>query len=311
MISDTCNDQAQNARICLALTCGLPGAGKTSLCNALSAYSKPDVLVRHICFDDIIEFDPKDEGNDFTISGTFKANRHQALQQIEQCMLDGWPAKDAHQRPTLIIADDNMYYRSMRHECAQVARRHNAAFLQIYLPCSLDAALARNERREGSKRMPEEVVRRIATRLEEPDSQKYEWEQNTVTLPSERLPSLADPQSQGWAGVWEKIMEAWKGPLPPAVAPQQQGPPTEASASTAHGLDLQLRRMLADTIASIDGAGSKADAARQLNAERKQLLARACKGEEMTYSEEARHGVVRSFKEMCRVVQAEKCPERA
>ncbi len=69
-------------------------------------------------------------------------------------------------------------------------------------------------------------------------------------------------------------MEAWKGPLPPAVAPQQQGPPTEASASTAHGLDLQLRRMLADTIASIDGAGSKADAARQLNAERKQLLAR-------------------------------------
>ncbi len=141
MISDTCNDQAQNARICLALTCGLPGAGKTSLCNALSAYSKPDVLVRHICFDDIIEFDPKDEGNDFTISGTFKvsqddaalhngdlcsreiirygyehgislqANRHQALQQIEQCMLDGWPAKDAHQRPTLIIADDNMYYR--------------------------------------------------------------------------------------------------------------------------------------------------------------------------------------------------------
>ncbi len=137
-----------------------------------------------------------------------------------------------------------MVCRSMRHECAQVARRHNAAFLQIYLPCSLvsacmqflclgqwhevaeahhkvaplpifylptsaelrecqhavsssqlqDAALARNERREGSKRMPEEVVRRIATRLEEPDSQKYEWEQNTVTLPSERLPSLADPQ---------------------------------------------------------------------------------------------------------------------
>ena len=48
------------------------------------------------------------------------------------------------------------------------------------------------------------------------------------------------------------------------------------SASTAHSLDLQLRRMLADAVASMDGAARKADAARQLNAERKQLLARCC-----------------------------------
>ena len=42
--------------------------------------------------------------------------------------------------------------------------------------------------------MPEEVIRRMAVRLEEPDCQKYDWEKTTVTLPSETLPSLDDPQ---------------------------------------------------------------------------------------------------------------------
>ena len=69
-------------------------------------------------------------------------------------------------------------------------------------------------------------------------------------------------------------MASWGPPLPPAVAPQQQGPPTEASASAAHSLDLQLRRMLAEAVAALSSAAEKAVAARQLNAERKQLLAR-------------------------------------
>ncbi len=82
MILNPCNDQAQRARVCLALTCGLPGAGKTSLCNAISAYSKPDLLVRHICFDNIIEVDPKDEVQDFTNAGTFKVKH-----AMQHCMM--------------------------------------------------------------------------------------------------------------------------------------------------------------------------------------------------------------------------------
>ena len=82
--------------------------------------------------------------------------------------------------------------------------------------------------------------------------------------------------SQGWASIWDTLLANWRGPLPPAMPPQQQGPPTEASASTAHSLDLQLRRMLADAVACVGGATQKARAARQLNAERKQLLARWC-----------------------------------
>ena len=38
-----------------------------------------------------------------------QASRHQALQYIEQYMLDN--VEGAHHRPSLILADDNMYYR--------------------------------------------------------------------------------------------------------------------------------------------------------------------------------------------------------
>jgi len=42
----------------------------------------------------------------------------------------------------------------------------------------------------------------------------------------------------------------------------------------AHALDVQLRRMLTEAISNIGSAKGKAEAAQQLNASRKQLLAR-------------------------------------
>lgn len=81
-----------------------------------------------------------------------------------------------------------------------------------------------------------------------------------------------DPQN--WGRIWDMILYRWRGPLPPALPPQQQRPPTEASASMAHALDVQLRRMLTEAISNIGSAKGKAEAAQQLNASRKQLLAR-------------------------------------
>ncbi len=61
MVTQRCGvDETERARLCLALTCGLPGAGKTSLCKALLAYSTPDILVRHICFDDFLQCEPSE-----------------------------------------------------------------------------------------------------------------------------------------------------------------------------------------------------------------------------------------------------------
>ena len=55
------------ARLCLAVTCGLPGAGKTTLCKALLGISHANVMVRHISFDDFLQTKlPEKENNDVT-----------------------------------------------------------------------------------------------------------------------------------------------------------------------------------------------------------------------------------------------------
>ena len=79
---------------------------------------------------------------------------------------------------------------------------------------------------------------------------------------------------EDWAGIWNAILVEWVGPLPPALVPECHGRPTEASASTAHSMDLSLRQMLAGTVAKIKGREAKAQAAQELNVKRKHLLTR-------------------------------------
>ena len=68
------------------------------------------------------------------------------------------------------------------------------------------------------------------------------------------------------------IVDRWGAPLEAAAEAHQHGVATDASASEGHALDLQLRRMLADALASIGKKDDKARAAQILNARRKQLL---------------------------------------
>lgn len=54
--------------------------------------------------------------------------------------------------------------------------------------------MARNGQRKGQERVTEEVIRRMAGRLEEPDPVRSEWEQNTLTLPTDSLSMTNAPQ---------------------------------------------------------------------------------------------------------------------
>ena len=54
--------------------------------------------------------------------------------------------------------------------------------------------MARNGHRKGQERVPEEVIRRMAGRLEEPDPVRSEWEQNTLTLPTDSFSITNAPQ---------------------------------------------------------------------------------------------------------------------
>ncbi len=70
----------------------------------------------------------------------------------------------------LVLVDDNMFYASMRRQYLQMARAHAAAF--VILDCSaatVDACLLRNSlRTDAARRVPDDVVRRMAERLEPP-----------------------------------------------------------------------------------------------------------------------------------------------
>jgi hypothetical protein len=131
---------------------------------------------------------------------------------------------------------------------AQLARQHGAALATIYLPCPLvrshspssaqvhylipmpvrDVTLLSWRRAQGvaqqrnaqrAQRVPEEVLARMAARLDPPDPARHAWERATVTLPALDLPP-AQPFSAP--------VQPWLSPLPrpeTLLLPRSQVPP--------------------------------------------------------------------------------------
>jgi len=115
--------------------------------------------------------------------------------------------------PRLVVLDDNAYYASMRHEAYQVARAGRrpsgqkemhedhvrrlskpppcvcllagvaagALYVQVHLPITVEAALARNAQRPAAAQQPPALIRRMAERLDVPDPAVRPWETGTVT----------------------------------------------------------------------------------------------------------------------------------
>ncbi len=63
------------------------------------------------------------------------------------------------------------------------------------MPAQEDAA-ARNAQRAEADQVPQEVLSRMAARLEPPCPSKHAWESSTVIVPTEELPSPDDPHDQ-------------------------------------------------------------------------------------------------------------------
>lgn len=75
----------------------------------------------------------------------------------------------------------------MRHECLQLARKNQAAYIQLYVACPVEVAFRRNASRSKDRRVPEAVMRRMARVFEVPDPPKHAWEANTIVLDGSRL----------------------------------------------------------------------------------------------------------------------------
>ncbi|KFO93337.1 L-seryl-tRNA(Sec) kinase, partial [Buceros rhinoceros silvestris] len=82
--------------------------------------------------------------------------------------------------PLCFILDDNFYYRSMRHEVYLLARKYSLSFCQVFLECPLECCLQRNRLR--SRPVPDQTIRLMAKKIEKPDLKKNAWEQNSLVL---------------------------------------------------------------------------------------------------------------------------------
>lgn len=91
-----------------------------------------------------------------------------------------------HGRYVVVMAYEQCC-RSMRYECLQLARKYQAAYIQLYVKCPLEVALQRNALRPDHQKVPEPVMRRMAQLLEVPGSSKHAWDADTIVLDSSSL----------------------------------------------------------------------------------------------------------------------------
>lgn len=125
--------------------CGLPGAGKTTLARRLARASatrdgEQPVEVHHISFDDAYFCDGivAASGEVVAVAVDFEADRWRrsralALLEVERRIDESRQTNNTGgacaSRRQLIVVDDNMYYRSMRHQCYLLAKKRSCPLL--------------------------------------------------------------------------------------------------------------------------------------------------------------------------------------
>ena len=225
------------------------------------------------------------------------------------------PEPDAERRQQLVIVDDNMHLRSMRHACYRVAAEEQAAFLTIHVTAPLETLLFRNAARKGAECVPEASLRKIFAELEPPavctsvnDPAKplVYWEREVVKLAHGagavvRLSTAsavhphalpAEPTSLAEV-VWPWILRAWGARPSPAEVEQQRADAEKAKAATRKesqaetaaslgvAVDALLRNLVSATMAQAKSAaeGGHGPAVKAVamaaNKQRKLVLQRA------------------------------------
>ncbi|XP_046362359.2 L-seryl-tRNA(Sec) kinase-like isoform X2 [Haliotis rufescens] len=81
----------------------------------------------------------------------------------------------------VVVIDDNMYYRSMRYDYYQLARKYGLGFCEVHVDCPSDMAVARNKQRTLG-RVEDNVIVTMATKMEVPDSAAFHWEKYSLSI---------------------------------------------------------------------------------------------------------------------------------
>lgn len=219
------------SNICLLVLIGLPGAGKSYFCKYLQHCATSEIDITHVSFDQI----ENEIGRN-----TYKGLRINIQDRIVTLLQN----KTKDKAKSIVLIDDNMYYRSMRRSYYNLAKQFGIGYCQIYVVCSVDIAMERNNSR--SDKVPQEVIQVMATKLEPPGDNN--WEKYSCKLYSDREYSEKDLTQ-----IWDTIQLAMKNP----VQAEEPLPIIEQPASFIHEIDLLLRKIIGQKLRTVIQNGNK------------------------------------------------------
>ncbi|NXV73316.1 PSTK kinase, partial [Atlantisia rogersi] len=152
------------------------------------------------------------------------------------------PTRADTPRPLYLLLDDNFYYRSMRYEVYQLARKYSLSFCQLFLECPLECCLQRN--RQRSHPLPDQTISLMARKIEMPDLKRNAWEQNSLVLPS---PDCASEDNEQ---IISLLATALENPVKQSEEDTEQKEEDRAicAASTIHQADQLCRRIISQTM---------------------------------------------------------------
>lgn len=242
--------------VCLVLLIGLPGVGKTTFCNKLSAFlsenntiSKLDYGVLHICYDELLPLSKQKEmaltakkeealsdvershenfktfrKNIVSLTDQIICNLKQKSKLIETDEFTKF-MKSQYDKVCLndnviILIDDNNYYQSMRYEYFQIARKATIGFCEIYLqPETLETVFHYNNKRSKDEKIPEDVISKMNDKIEPPNPFQNSWEKFSFTF------SVHSNETDKSMYNLEVCLDALKASLQNPVEPLQETPP--------------------------------------------------------------------------------------
>ena len=270
MRADPSGDEGR-APACLLSTCGLPGAGKSTLARGVAKRAESDgIHVTLVSFDDVerrLLSESRATSNTSSAPSTsqfdatvWKAARVEALSMVQQLLMDG-STHEGEEEGTpkvihrLVIADDNFYYAGMRQQCHRLSVNAGAAHVTLFVETSVENAHVRNEKRPLHEVVPREALNRMADAFEPPvvetatateatsDEKKSSankpqpFERDTVVhVMADTLASSSETDT--WHSdiekVWVRISEKWVGPASLAGASEDEIAARKVSGSAAN-----------------------------------------------------------------------------
>ncbi|KAK2866751.1 hypothetical protein Q7C36_002807 [Tachysurus vachellii] len=300
-----------SAGVCVCVLCGLPAVGKSTVTHLLSDHLHTlGWRTFIISYDELIPEEAfrfntpeRDEDEDASKQVGWKQHRQAVLECVDSFLQDlsadrlHTPTgggigsvcgrfqeamkkqqivtvlQNTHSEPQrlALLLDDNFYYHSMRYQVYQLARKHSVGFCEVYLHCPLEVCLHRN--RVRGQLVSDDVITVMSNRMEPPNTEKNQWEKNSVTVDNTHPVSHTQLQE-----LLQVISSAIENPLSPVHddSEQREADRQLCACSVVHQVDQVCRRLISQSMAkarALTASGDELKAlARDLSEEKSRFL---------------------------------------